>query len=78
MKAIHWAALLATLYFAVVGVNEFLPTGTVSALDGLPDAGSVFTSSSSTTGSNTIAGLVDVGIAAGLYFLVLHKKLMTA
>jgi len=76
MKAIHWAALLATLYFLVTGVNEFLPSGTVSALDGLPDAGSLLSSSAGTTGSNTMAGLADLSVAAALYFFVLHKRLM--
>lgn len=76
MKAVHWISLAATLYLVVVGVNEFLPIGTVSALDGLPDAGALVPNTSSTaTGGNYYAGAIDLAVAATLYFFVLHKKL---
>lgn len=76
MKPLHWIAVIGALYFAVTGVNEFLPSGTVASLDNLPDWGGVLTSGSGATGANTIAGAADLATAAGIYFLVLHKHVM--
>jgi hypothetical protein len=70
----HWITAGAVLYLAAVGINEFLPTGTVAFLDGLPDAGALISTANS-NGSSYTAGAIDIGVAAGLYFLVLHKKL---
>ncbi len=74
MKLGHWIAVAGLVYFVAVGVNEFLSTPT--PLDGLPDAGS-FTGSTSGT-SDPMAGGIDLAVAAAIYFLVLHKRVMEA
>lgn len=70
----HWIAAAGVLYLAAVGINEFLPTGTVSFLDGLPDAGALISTANS-NGSSYTAGAIDLGAAAAIYFMVLHSKL---
>jgi hypothetical protein len=72
MKLGHWIAVAGMLYFVATGINEFLSTTT--PLDGLPDAGA-FTGA--TSGSpDAVAGGIDLAVAAAIYFLVLHKRVM--
>lgn len=75
MKIGHVLGIVVVGYLAIVGINEFLPTGTIAALDNFPDAGSLLSGSADATGSNMTAGAVDLAAAGAVYFIFLHGKL---
>jgi hypothetical protein len=75
MKLGHWIAVGATLYLVAAGIMEFIPAS--SNVPTLPDIGSL-TIPQGIGGANatTVAGALDLGAAAAIYFLVLHKRVM--
>jgi len=77
VKAWHWILAIVVLYEAFIGVTEVVSgTGTSSAFAAVatwPSVGSLVQSSSGV--STTVAGGVDLGTAALLYFLFLHGHL---
>jgi hypothetical protein len=73
MKLVHWLAVAGVAYFVVVGINELLVSDNAT-IDMLPDFGSLVGAQSGQ--ANYAAAALDLGAAAGLYFLVLHKRLM--
>jgi hypothetical protein len=71
MKLVHWLAVAGVAYFVVVGINELLVSDNAT-IDMLPDFGSLVGAQSGQANYTAL----DLGAAAGLYFLVLHKRLM--
>jgi hypothetical protein len=77
MKIGHIIGLVAVGYFTLVGINEFLPTGTLgTTMDSLPDWSAATGASGATaSGGNMLVGALDLGTAAAIYFFFLHGKL---
>jgi hypothetical protein len=72
MRIGHWIAVAATIYFVYGAVqNVTMANTSLPALPAVPDAGSVLT-------PGYTAAAADLAVAALLYFLVLHKRLMAA
>lgn len=80
MKGLHWLGAAFVVYSGVVGIAE-LATGssagggnaTLTSISQAPSLGSMVISS--TGGSITSSGFVDLAIAVGVYIFVLHDKL---
>jgi hypothetical protein len=71
MKWFHWLAVLGVFYFVANGAVTFYNTyGGGDVQFPLPDWGTAGVA------SPQIAGSLDLGTAAAIYFFVLHKKLM--
>ena len=78
MHAGHWVGVAAVLYEGLVGAAEVAygtgasSNSTLTSIQNLPSVGSLVTG---TTTNAMTGGIVDLAIAAGIYFFVLHDHL---
>ena len=79
MKIWHWLGVAFVLYEGVVGISEIYsanatsPNETVAGIATMTSVGSVV----GATGSDQMAGIIDLAAAAGVYFFVLHDHLFS-
>lgn len=76
MKAWHWILAVVVLYEILVGAAELMNTSGTSPLGAIvswPSVGSLV--QGQTPISTSVAGGVDLGTAALIYFFVLHDHL---
>lgn len=80
MQAWHGVLMVAAIYEGVIGVCELIDgttsgsggqvNSTLASIEALPSVASLVANQSS-----TMAGVVDLAVAAGIYIFGLHKHL---